>query len=271
MKNTRMWVILALLTWAGEVWAENIEWIPGRDIDCPVPVSTQDTKRFRTVKLPCQTIVTWAGAKDAHGLTVEKINNTLIFVLRETGIESQITVYDEDNNTYTLQVRAPVEGENPDTELNITKSKAAVVGRPEGARNEDSDQAVMELLAKVWQGRPDDTTAVTTLQSEGRGGKTTKGQVWFNSDDLTITCLRVWRTETLYAYDLSYVWHSPKPVTLELQRIWMTPGVLGITSSGIDGKNPSGPLPVLSRDTVTRVVIATDAGLADMMHKAHQP
>jgi hypothetical protein len=231
-------------------FAQVSEWRRGETIDCPVTISVPGAERVRVIEFPCAKVINAALPREKMPeVTYERKANQILLRLTSEAFDTTLNVWDENNNLYTLLVRSPGDGEQPDDHLIIQKGdKAGDVGggatNTPVAINQDTDSATTELMAQMQAGVTDPKVRWSNLTTVERGQQK-PGQIEFQDDNLRVTILRVYRAPTLYGYDTLWEWGGDKPMTFNLQALWR-PGILAAAPDGqprLDKKNPTITIP----------------------------
>jgi len=251
-------------------WSETQEWAPGYTIDCPTNVVASDQERTRTIVLPCQSITSWSMSAKSKDLTVKQGDrNALILRLTNPTYETNLQVWDENQNLYTFLVRSPAEGEAPDDTLILKLARqgggaggGAAQTAETGPRiiNQDTDGAAVHLMSQMASGVTDSKIRWANVTTTERGGKVRPGRMLHNSDDLTITLLRTYRAPTLFGYDCMMEWHGDQTVAFQLQR-WYRPGMICCATSDQVVLHPVDPSVQIPAHRTIRVWYVTDAGV----------
>lgn len=259
--------VCALLCGVMPAWSETLEWAPGLTIDCPTNIVANDQERTRTIVLPCQSITSWSMSAKSKDLTVKQGDrNALILRLTNPSYETNLQVWDENQNLYTFLVRSPAEGEAPDDTLILKVARqAGGVGAGQAAEagprivNQDTDGAAVHLMSQMASGVTDPKVRWANVTTTERGGKIRPGRILHNSDDLTITLLKTYRSPTLYGYECMMEWHGDQTVAFQLQR-WYRPGMICCATSDQVVLHPVDPSVQIPAHRTIRVWYVTDAG-----------
>jgi hypothetical protein len=238
-----------LLAVAATAWAESVTVSPGISVDCPVPVSTADNKRTRTVVLPSEGIARVATTAPESDLEVKHYKNTLVLNLKNPAFEASLQVWDIENNLYLLTVRSPAEDDATDESLILVKDRRAgadgsqATGSPKTIL-QDTDQAVVTLMSQMRGGVTEDRVSWMAITSVDRG-KVIPGKRLYADDNLEIRLQRVYRSPGLYGYETTWTWHGRQNIVVNLQSVWI-PLVIATSASDqaiLAQQNPDVVLP----------------------------
>lgn len=272
-------LVCAALAAMVPAWSETQEWGPGYTIDCPTNVVASDQERTRTIVLPCQSITSWSMSAKSKDLTIKQGDrNALILRLTNPSYETNLQIWDENQNLYTFLVRSPAEGEAPDDTLILKVARNAGAGVGAGAQgengpriiNQDTDGASVHLMAQMASGVTDSKIRWANVTTTERGGKVRAGRTLHNSDDLTITLLRTYRSPTLFGYECIMEWHGDQTVAFQLQR-WYRPGMICCATSDQVVLHPIDPAVQIPAHRTIRVWYVTDAGVTASVSDAITP
>ena len=236
---------------AAPTFAQDIDWHRGETVDCPVAISTPGQERIRVVEFPCAKVTNDALPRpNMPEITVQRKANQVLIRLTAEAFDTTLNVWDENNNLYTLLVRAPGDGELPDDQLILHKSAQDLGGGNAAAAgavafNQDTDKAMTDLMAQMVSGVVDPKVRWSNLNTAERG-QLKPGRVEFADDNLRITILRVYRSPTLYGYETLYEWAGDQQISLNFQQLWR-PGILAASATD---------QPVLSRKHPNLVIQA---------------
>lgn len=230
--------IAIILVLAATAAAETQEWVPGVTIDCPVAVSTDSSKRLRTVEFPCNSLSKVKTLAKAEVLEIEKVKNRVSFALKSPDFEATVEVYDDNNRLYLLRVRSPDALEDPDDNLILVKTGDAG-GRVKNDMR-DADSGVMHLMGQMVKGVRDPDVRHGPVTRVERN-QVVPGKVQYEDDDCALIAVHAYSLGKLYGVECVATWHGKDPaVVWNTQQLWF-PGILAVHASDqvvMQGKNP---------------------------------
>lgn len=228
--NVRL-ILLALC--ACTLGAQTMEWSAGDTIEMGMPVATSENTRIRELQIPGGSItqVTSAVQNDPN-LQISWNRNLLTLRLLTAGYSTDLTVWDDQDNTYFVSVFQAPDESLIDRAL-ILRKRETLEDRALRARRRDTDSSTIHLMAVAAGGVQDRDYTSAPITSYERG-KVIKGQNVMATDTLQTSITRMWSSPIgrLACYETTWSWHGEKPFVVNFQSLWF-PGVVAACPSSI--------------------------------------